>query len=202
MNSVYDYDPLPKKDELIGIIVKVVEIVVQLVNPGVEIIVSAVPAGEASTSSCHYAHSFSPLLVLNLPSWLPGMSFKRNMVIARELTERYVEKPFAHSLQKSVSGCELSHSCLNKSAKSNGDIAHSMVRDALENMEEKGASPDESWMKALKEAAATAFLGMQFITLVNSLFINDHSPLFQVLRRRCVTYRVPNRLVVDGRYGK
>ena len=35
-----------------------------------------------------------------------------------------------------------------------------MVHNALRNMEEKGTLPDESWMNALKEAAATAFLGM------------------------------------------
>ena len=41
-----------------------------------------------------------------------------------------------------------------------------MVHDALRGVEEKGISPDESWMKALKEAAATAFLGAVFMTLV------------------------------------
>lgn len=38
-------------------------------------------------------------------------------------------------------------------------------------MEEKGAPPDESWMNALKEAAATAFLGTLFIPLVKILFV-------------------------------
>ena len=30
-------------------------------------------------------------------------------------------------------------------------------------MDEKGTVPDESWMTALKEAAATTYLGTQFI---------------------------------------
>ena len=34
-----------------------------------------------------------------------------------------------------------------------------MVHDALREMEEKGISPEKSWMDALKEASGTAFLG-------------------------------------------
>ena len=34
-----------------------------------------------------------------------------------------------------------------------------MVHDALREMEEKGISPEKSWMDALKEASGTAFFG-------------------------------------------
>ena len=34
-----------------------------------------------------------------------------------------------------------------------------MVHDALQGMEEKGTSPEKSWMDALKEASGSAFLG-------------------------------------------
>ena len=34
-----------------------------------------------------------------------------------------------------------------------------MVNDALREMEERGISPEKSWMDALKEASGTAFLG-------------------------------------------
>jgi len=34
-----------------------------------------------------------------------------------------------------------------------------MVHDALREMEEKGMSPEQSWMDTLKEASGSAFLG-------------------------------------------
>ena len=43
-----------------------------------------------------------------------------------------------------------------------------MVQDALREMEEKGTSPEESWMVGLKEAAGSAFLGRLLDTLTNS----------------------------------
>ena len=48
-----------------------------------------------------------------------------------------------------------------------------MIHDALRNMEEKGTVPDETWTKELKEAAATAFLGMCFT--LGSIFTHPHS---------------------------
>ena len=35
-----------------------------------------------------------------------------------------------------------------------------MVHDALRLIEEKGISPEKSWMQALKEASGSAFVGM------------------------------------------
>ncbi|KAF8436532.1 cytochrome P450 [Boletus edulis BED1] len=83
--------------------------------------------------------------LLYLPSWFPGMSFKRDMVMARAYSKQYLERPFEHALQK-VSG----------------SVAPSMVHDALRCMEEESRSPEESWMQALKEAAGSAFLGTLF----------------------------------------
>lgn len=40
-----------------------------------------------------------------------------------------------------------------------------MVHDGLRIPDEKGMVPDEWWMKALKESAATAFLGIHFCPL-------------------------------------
>lgn len=36
-----------------------------------------------------------------------------------------------------------------------------MVHDALQEMEEKGITPDQAWMDELKGASGTAFLGTQ-----------------------------------------
>ena len=54
-------------------------------------------------------------------------------------------------------------SSIEYSVKRDCSVAPSMVHDAMRSMEEKGTVPDESWMEALKEAAATSFLGTHFI---------------------------------------
>lgn len=51
-------------------------------------------------------------------------------------------------------------------------------------MEEKGAPPDESRMNALKEVAATAFLGMLSIPLVK-----HHLSMFSILSAASETVR-------------
>lgn len=40
--------------------------------------------------------------VLKLPSWLPGMAFKRGLAAARECAKEYREKPFDYSMKKLV----------------------------------------------------------------------------------------------------
>ena len=93
------------------------------------------------------------------------------------------------------------------SAKPSDKIVSSMVHGALQNVEEKGTSPDESWMTALKEAAATAFLGMWFVSLVKSYLLLF--PFSQLPQRQCVIshHRViwlpqlnPKTTVKFGRY--
>ena len=49
-----------------------------------------------------FDHEPNLLQVLHLPSWFPGMSFKRDMAIARSLTKQYLERPFAYALQQTV----------------------------------------------------------------------------------------------------
>jgi hypothetical protein len=110
-----------------------------------------------------FLHSLLNLsLVLSLPSWLPGMSFKRKMAIAKGLSKQYIERPFSHSLQKPVGRHGLSHICISDCVKLSAQSVSSMVHDALRNAEDKGILPDESWTENLKEAAATAFLGRLF----------------------------------------
>ena len=40
--------------------------------------------------------------VLYLPSWFPGMSFKRKMAVTRSYSKQYLERPFEYAVQKSV----------------------------------------------------------------------------------------------------
>ena len=48
--------------------------------------------------------------MLHLPTWLPGMAFKKKMAIAREYSKEYLEQPFEYALQKAVT--VLSITCL------------------------------------------------------------------------------------------
>ncbi|KAF8549586.1 cytochrome P450 [Imleria badia] len=124
MNSTYDYDPTSRKDELLDIVAAVLNIIVPVLRPDVAVVVGAFP------------------WLLHLPSWFPGMSFKKEMAIAREYSKQYLQRPFEYALQKMPSTT----------------VASSMVHYALREMEEKETSPEQSWMDALKEASGTAFL--------------------------------------------
>ena len=50
--------------------------------------------------------------VLRLPSWFPGMSFKRDMAVAREFSKQHLDRPFQHALQKAVIVILVINSCM------------------------------------------------------------------------------------------
>lgn len=103
----------------------------------------------------------NPFAVLQLPSWLPGMSFKRKMATARAFSKHYLERPFVYSLRRVVRVISIIISYVfdNRIRQPGESASPSMVRDALQHIEKNGTSHEESWMKALKEACGTAFLG-------------------------------------------
>jgi type III secretory pathway component EscU len=49
-----------------------------------------------------FDHELYMFQVLHLPSWFPGMSFKKEMAVARELSKQYVNRPFEYALQNAV----------------------------------------------------------------------------------------------------
>ena len=49
-----------------------------------------------------FDHGVNLSQVLHLPSWVPGMSFKMEMEMAREFSKQYLDRPFEHSLHKAV----------------------------------------------------------------------------------------------------
>lgn len=111
----------------------------------------------------------NPSKVLHLLSWCPGTSFKKQLAMARVFCTQHLERPFKYSLQRVVvviSITYLVHTLNDFICQVGGSVAPSMVYDALRHMEEKGISPEESWMEALKEASGAAFLGTLFICLV------------------------------------
>ncbi|KIK92994.1 hypothetical protein PAXRUDRAFT_12903 [Paxillus rubicundulus Ve08.2h10] len=120
-NAVYDYDPI-SDDHIVNTIGRVSELVTSALPPEVAAPLGAFP------------------IILNIPSWFPGMTIKRNAEICREWTNDWVEVPFNHALQRMR----------------DGSTTPAMVLDALGTVDEKGASP--RWLKDLKDSAATAFL--------------------------------------------
>lgn len=90
------------------------------------------------------------------------MEFKNDIGKARMFAKLSAERPFEYSLQKvvtTISIHNLVHTMNNDIWQTSGSGAPSMVYDGLRQMEEKGISNDESWMKELKEACGTAFGG-------------------------------------------
>ncbi|KAG9313624.1 cytochrome P450 [Chiua virens] len=124
LQAAYDYDPPSQDDGLFKLVTKVQEVAISVVRPDTAIVVATFP------------------MLLNLPTWFPGMSFKLEMAIARKLARNYVETAFDYALERVR----------------NHSSATSMVHDALLKMEDKGREPDEIWMAALKDTCATAFL--------------------------------------------
>jgi hypothetical protein len=56
-----------------------------------------------------FDHEINMFRVLHLPSWIPGMSFKREMAVARELSKQYLDRPFEYALQKAVMVISISY---------------------------------------------------------------------------------------------
>ncbi|KAI9459772.1 cytochrome P450 [Boletus coccyginus] len=122
LNSTYDYDPVSRKDDLVDMVASTLNIIVPAMRPDIAVIVDAFP------------------LLLRLPSWLPGMSFKREMATANTLSKQYLERPFEYALQKAPD-------------------APSMVHDALRRIEEEEIISSKGFLvEVLKEAAGSAFL--------------------------------------------
>jgi len=87
--------------------------------------------------------------LLHLPSWFPGMFFKRDMKMARAAAKVYLERPFEYSLRKLEKPCD--------------SVAPSMMRDGLHILEQKGNLSNEFWMESLKEATGTAFVASETV---------------------------------------
>ncbi|KAH7883254.1 cytochrome P450 [Phlebopus sp. FC_14] len=84
IKAVYDYDMVPRDDEMFAIIEKMAELTVEVVRPEVAAVLNAFP------------------ILLRLPSWLPGMSINKSAALARELAKDMLDVPFQHALQRLV----------------------------------------------------------------------------------------------------
>ncbi|KAH0833991.1 hypothetical protein J3R83DRAFT_11225 [Lanmaoa asiatica] len=83
-------------------------------------------------------------LLANIPPWFPGVTFKRDALRSQELSLRSLDDPFEY-VRKSVD---------------TGSFAKSMVSDLLDKLD--GMEDCAFQEKAIKECAATVYIGMRF----------------------------------------
>ncbi|KAI9453746.1 cytochrome P450 [Boletus coccyginus] len=146
LNSTYDYDPVSRKDDLVDIVANTLNIIVPAMCPDIAVIVDAFP------------------LLLRLPSWLPGMSFKREMATASALSKQYLERPFEYAFLKAamiISITYLMHALNNHSA------------SRMEAISSKGLL-----MEVLKEAAGSVLMTffLMMMTQIDAVVGNDRLP--------------------------
>ena len=104
MNAVYDYDPVSSNDPMVHIVEKVINVILDALRPDVSIIIGAFPGRKSIRGTIFTVprRQVCCYVVLSLPSWLPGMSFKRTAASSRIWAKDCVETPFNYSLQKMV----------------------------------------------------------------------------------------------------
>ncbi|KAF9235573.1 cytochrome P450 [Melanogaster broomeanus] len=85
MNSIYDYDPVSRNDELVDTANKVLSMTLDAFRPDVAVAIGTFPG------------------LVNLPSWMP-LSFKPKVALARGLIKRTVEVPSEYSVQNIKNG--------------------------------------------------------------------------------------------------
>lgn len=82
LKTTYDYEVASPEDEIVGIVANVLSVFLPAIRPDVSIILDTFP------------------FLLYLPSWFPGMFFKRDMEMARAATKVYLDRPFEYFLRK------------------------------------------------------------------------------------------------------
>ena len=56
-----------------------------------------------------FDHEINMFQVLYLPSWIPGMSLKKEMAVARDFSKQYLDRPFDYALQKAVMNISITY---------------------------------------------------------------------------------------------
>ena len=95
-------------------LVNALKVAVLAARPDISAVASAFPPCESVTFSvARSMHDMNLSIVFHLPSWFPGMSFKRQMAMTRVFCKQYLERPFEYSLQRMVGSFQLpiSESC-------------------------------------------------------------------------------------------
>jgi hypothetical protein len=114
LDVTYGYEVRSLPDEMIDLAVRVVDDATFNASPGTRP-VDIFPWGEIFCDiSCVFLalHGSHPIfyLVSNLPSWLPGLGFKREAMELHARLMEFVNRPYLFALNQSVSSVNLIHS--------------------------------------------------------------------------------------------
>jgi hypothetical protein len=80
LSMVYDYEPKAKDDPVVRIMQRYLELLVTGLEPGAFIIMEALPFRMSTCAVLVYSQTSITPLVLRLPTWFPGATFKRASV--------------------------------------------------------------------------------------------------------------------------
>ena len=181
MNAVYEYDPVSRKDPMVEIVEKVINVILDALRPDVSIIIGAFPGRKRvrDTFTAHDTFGFSSLSSV-VATWDVVQKDRRfvedmGQGLCRNAVQLLVAKDGMIDGKPRES---ITYPGMQKS----GSAGPSMIGDSLRKAEDQGIPADSAWMRGLKEAAATAFMGN-----CHSLAISSSISCFsQLHQKRCV----------------
>ncbi|KAH7908439.1 cytochrome P450 [Hygrophoropsis aurantiaca] len=131
MSVAYGYDAKSWDDPLVTLVDKATRVIAQVVSPERAAILASFP------------------ILMRLPTWVPNMLYKNAVTICRQRTAETQETAFKYVQDKMAAGIPV-----------NGAVYDALARLEGERMGEvDGSHNSEVVTKAIKGAAATAFIG-------------------------------------------
>lgn len=121
MSASYGYDTELHDDPLVEAVGKTIKLALQEIRPDIAAVFNSFP------------------IMLRLPAWVPGMSFKKKAAQSREWVRDWMNDPFQYALKRLAEGT----------------AQLSMVSNALSRID--GKDPSGEITQTIKESAATAF---------------------------------------------
>ncbi|KAG1883052.1 cytochrome P450 [Suillus subluteus] len=142
MSIVYDYEVKAKDETILHVMEKYLELIVSALTPGATVVMETFPFRMFTYPMIACGYISTLVLVLRLPSWFPGATFKRASLECLNAGHHVKEIPFQHV----------------KERMSTGDAAPCFVTENL-NRTKLSDKDDIVITTAIKETAAIAFAG-------------------------------------------
>lgn len=102
LSIVYDYEVKAKDDTILHVIERYLEVIVEMLTPGNTVAIETFPFRMFTHSMMACGYISTEILVLRLPSWLPGATFKRASVKCLNAAHDVKELPFQYVKEKMV----------------------------------------------------------------------------------------------------
>ena len=155
----YGYEPKAKNDHMVRIMEQYLKAEVSSVTPGGTVIMETFPFRMFADTMTACSFTSTTILVLRLPSWFPGATFKRASVECLKAGHDVREIPFQDVKDRMVNHLSRSLSNhLTNRKQSNGQVPPCLVADTMNRM---NGFENEVIETAIKEAAALTFAGTQ-----------------------------------------